>query len=60
MKKVCKNDRLIYEGASCPLCHGSDYGTTWQGRISVIDPSKSFIARKTGSSAEGDFAIKIR
>jgi len=60
MKRVCKLDRIFFEEGTCPICHNSDFATTWQGRITVIEPAKSFIAGRSGITREGDYAIKIR
>lgn len=60
MKRVCKQDRIFVEEGNCPICHNADFATTWQGRLSVIDAEKSFIAKRSGASREGDYAIKIR
>ena len=60
MKRVCRQDRIFVEEGNCPICHNADFATTWQGRISVIDPEKSFIAKKVGAAREGDYALRIR
>ena len=60
MKRVCKQDRIFVEEGNCPICHNTDFATTWQGRLSVIDAEKSFIAKRSGAPKEGDYAIKIR
>ena len=60
MKRVCKQDRIFVEEGNCPICHNTDFATTLQGRLSVIDAEKSFIAKRSGAPREGDYAIKIR
>ena len=60
MKRVCRQCRVFVEEGSCPVCHNADFATTWQGRITIIDSEKSFVARKAGVSREGDYAIKVR
>ncbi len=60
MKKVCKHDKLFVEGDVCPLCGKSDFTTNWQGRIIVIDPVRSEIAKKINIKMKGEYALKIR
>ncbi len=60
MKRVCKQCRIFFEEGNCPICHNSDFATTWQGRVTVVDAGKSFIAKRSALSREGDYAIKIR
>ncbi|MFH1181971.1 MAG: transcription elongation factor subunit Spt4 [Candidatus Woesearchaeota archaeon] len=60
MRKVCKTCRSFTEESNCPVCKGNQFTNTWQGRINVIDPSKSEIAKKCAIAAKGDYAIKVR
>lgn len=59
-KKVCKKCKLVVTGPECPLCHGNQFTTNWQGRLFIIDPNKSSIAQKVGCKAKGEYAIKAR
>ena len=62
MKRVCRQCKVfVDEGkGSCQLCKNSDFATSWQGRINVIDPEKSFISKRIYLAKEGDYALKIR
>lgn len=59
-RKVCKNDKLFVEGPACPICKGNSFSENWQGRIFIIDPIKSDIAKKMDLTHPGEYAIKIR
>ena len=59
-KKACKACKVFVQGDSCPLCKGSQFSTTWQGRINVLDPNKSEIAQKIHVKVKGEYAIKVR
>ena len=37
-----------------------DFSPTWQGRIFIIDPAKSEIAKKLDIKQKGEYAIKVR
>ena len=60
MKRVCKQCRKFVDEGNCPICKNADFATAWQGRISVVDSGKSFIAKKAGIARDGDYALRIR
>ena len=51
---------MFVEGSECPVCKTNQFSTNWQGRLSVIDASKSVIAEKIGLKSKGEYAIKVR
>ncbi len=59
-KKACKKCKLFVDGDVCPACKSKEFSTIWQGRVSILDVDKSFIAKKTGSEYIGEYAIKVR
>ena len=59
-KKVCKKCKLFVEGNECPICKGNQFSLNWQGRLYIVDPAKSEIAKKIGTEAKGEYAIKVR
>jgi DNA-directed RNA polymerase subunit E" len=60
MRKVCKTCRIFTEEPSCPLCKGNQFSNTWQGRINVLNPEKSDIAKKCAITSKGEYAVKVR
>ena len=59
--KACKICNRIYEtGDKCPNCESKEHTETHKGRIYVLDPEKSEIARKLNFKKKGNFAIKTR
>ena len=59
-KKVCKKCKLFVEGNECPICKGNQFSLNWQGRLYIVDPTKSEVAKKIGTEAKGEYAIKVR
>jgi len=59
-KKVCKKCKRFVKGNECPICKGNQFSTNWQGRINVLDPEKSEIAKKIGIKEKGEYALKVR
>lgn len=58
-KKACKNCKIFVKEEKCSMCGGTDFTTTWKGRITVIDPEKSEIANKIGIKKEGEYVLKV-
>jgi len=59
-RKVCKNCKMFVTGDVCPACKRNQFTTTWRGRIVILDPEKSEIAKKIGATMPGEYAIKVR
>lgn len=59
-KKVCKKCKSFVTGSECPVCKGNQFTTNWQGRINILNPEKSDIAKKIGIEAKGEYAIKAK
>jgi len=60
MKKVCKKCRIFVEGTTCPSCGGTQLSETWKGRVYVINPENSVIAKKLKIEKPGLYAIKTK
>ncbi len=58
--KVCRSCRVFVEKDTCPLCGGTDFGTTWAGVAIVLDQTKSEVAKKMEVSVAGKYALKVR
>ncbi len=59
-KQVCTKCRVMVEGETCPLCKGNQFSTNWLGRLYILSPADSHIAKKVGMAVEGEYAIKVR
>ena len=60
MKKVCKKCKVFVEGSACPECGGTQTTDAWKGRVHIINPASSEIAKKLKLSKPGTYAIKSR
>lgn len=60
MKKACKQCRALTDSGMCPVCKNTDFANSWNGRIIMLDPANSSIAKRISVSSEGEFAIKTR
>ncbi len=59
-KKVCKKCKLFVDGPQCPICNGKQFSTNWQGRINILNPEKSDIAKKIEIKVKGEYVIKVK
>ena len=51
---------MLVEGNECPVCKTNQFSTSWQGRLYIVDASKSLVAEKIGLKSKGEYAIKVR
>lgn len=58
-KKVCKKCKMIYEGDKCPNCGSQEHNESFKGRVVILNPEQSEIAKNLGVKHKGSFAIRI-
>ena len=58
-EKACKICKLIYEGESCPSCGKKEFSDTFKGKVEIIDPEKSELAKHLKVNKKGLYAIKV-
>jgi len=59
-QKACKICNRIYEGNKCPECSAKESTESFKGRIIIVNPEKSEIAKKLNMKNKGNFAIKTK
>ena len=58
-QKACKICKRIYEGSDrCPNCESKEFSDSFKGRISVINPENSELAKNLKISKSGEYAVK--
>ncbi len=58
-KKACKKCKILVDGNVCPICKGNQFSDNWKGRLIIINPEKSEIAKKVGINVKGEYAVKV-
>ncbi len=60
-QKTCKKCKAIYEGTQCPGCGASSEESveTSKGKIVILSPEQSEIAKNVKITKKGTFAIKL-
>jgi DNA-directed RNA polymerase subunit E" len=57
--RACKKCRFIFEeGEKCPKCGSASYTENWKGRIEIVSPENSEIAKELKLSEKGVYTIK--
>ena len=59
-KKACRQCRVFVKGNECHLCKSTDFTTSWKGRVIILNPELSEVAKKMGAKEKGEYAIKIK
>jgi len=59
-EKACRDCKSIYEGTKCPSCGSTEKVDNFKGRIAILNPEQSEIAKKLNLSKKGVFASRLR
>ena len=59
-QKACKLCSTIFDEDRCPKCSSKESTDSFKGRIFVLKPTESEIAKKLELKEQGEFAIKTR
>ncbi len=59
VEQACKICRRIVKGNMCPVCKSNEITKNWKGVLVVFD-TESQIAKESGITAPGKYAIKVR
>ena len=60
VEKACKKCKRITTDKQCPICKGQELTPHWRGKVVIIDPEKSQIAKEIKAEYPGAYALKIR
>ncbi len=58
-EKACKNCKLIYEGDLCPNCEKKETSEGFKGKVEIVNPEKSELAKQLKVSKKGIYAIRL-
>ena len=57
--KACKNCKSLVEGSKCPVCGHEELSETFKGKITILNPEQSEIAKNIKAEKKGTYAIKL-
>jgi len=58
--KACKQCRTLFEGSKCSSCESISFSDSFKGKIYILQPEQSEIARNLKLTKKGFFAIRLR
>jgi DNA-directed RNA polymerase subunit E" len=58
-EKACKNCKRIYEGSVCPSCEGKEVSESFKGKVEIVNPEKSELAKNLKVNKKGVYAIRL-
>jgi len=58
--KACKKCKILVDEDRCPRCNGTDFTDSWKGKIIVLKPEESELAKEMKIEKAGEYAIKTR
>ena len=59
VQRACKSCKFIFEGHRCPNCGSEEHVDSFKGKLIVIDPEKSEIAKNLKITKKGVYAFKL-
>ena len=61
VEKACKKCKFIFEGLTkCPKCDSDEYTDSFKGRIIILKPEESEVAKNLKIKEKGNYAIKSK
>ncbi len=57
-EKACKQCRTVYEGAKCPKCGSAEHSDNFKGKVVVLNPEESVIAKNLKLKDKGQYALR--
>ena len=58
-QKACKNCKAIFAGAKCPKCGSEEGRDTFKGKVVILNPEQSEIAKKLNIKEKGEYAVRV-
>ena len=59
-EKACKSCRAVFEGSRCPKCSSEEHTDSFKGKVIILKPEESEIAKNLKIKEKGTYAIKVK
>ncbi|NHI93963.1 MAG: hypothetical protein EAX96_15855 [Candidatus Lokiarchaeota archaeon] len=59
-ERACRQCHRIFTEPQCPNCKSTNISTSYSGVVIIIQPDKSYIAKRLGITNPGKYALKVR
>ena len=57
-EKACKACKMVYEGPKCPSCSSTESTDSFKGKVAVLNPEESEIAKVLKLEKKGTFSLR--
>jgi len=58
-KLACRICKRLVTGDKCPIHPDAKLSETWKGKIIILDPQNSELAKKMKITDKGEYAIRV-
>lgn len=59
-QKACRKCKTVFEGANkCPKCGSDEISDAFKGKVLIINPEQSEIAKNLNIKEKGTYAVKV-
>ena len=58
-QKACRKCKTIFEGQKCPKCGSDEHSDSFKGRIVILKPEESEVAKNLKFMEKGTYAAKL-
>ncbi|MCU0642584.1 MAG: DNA-directed RNA polymerase subunit E'' [archaeon] len=58
-EKACRKCKTIFEGSKCPKCGSEEFSDSHKGKIIVLKPEESELAKNLKITEKGEYALKL-
>jgi DNA-directed RNA polymerase subunit E" len=58
-QKACRQCKTIFEGNKCSKCGSEEFTDSFKGKVYVLNPETSEIAKNLKLNDKGIFAVKL-
>ena len=58
-EKACRQCKHIYQGNKCPKCGYEEGSESFKGKVQVLNPDESEIAKNLNIKEKGEYAVKL-
>jgi len=57
--KACKKCKRLVRGEKCPVHPDAKLSESWKGKIIILNPEKSELAKRLSITEPGEYALRV-
>jgi len=59
-EKACRKCKAMFEGTKCPKCGSEEFTDSPKGKINILKPEESEVAKNLKLKEKGIYALRVR